>query len=128
MAEENNQKTDTTVGLVAYLTLIGFIIALVLNNDKKGEEKAFGAFHLRQSIGLMLTALALMIGMMILSMILFVISIKFGIMLTGILYPIIYLGILALVIIGIINAANGQKKELPVVGPFISKIFGKAFE
>ncbi|HLW30112.1 MAG TPA: DUF4870 domain-containing protein [Brumimicrobium sp.] len=128
MTEENNQKTDTTVGLVAYLTLIGFIIALVLNNDKKGEEKAFGAFHLRQSIGLMLTALALMIGMMILSMILFVISIKFGIMLTGILYPIIYLGILALVIIGIINAANGQKKELPVVGPFISKIFGKAFE
>lgn len=128
MTEENNQKTDTTVGLVAYLTLIGFIIALVLNNDKKGEEKAFGAFHLRQSIGLMLTALALMIGMMILSMILFVISIKFGVMLTGILYPIIYLGILALVIIGIINAANGQKKELPVVGPFISKIFGKAFE
>ncbi|HZH86993.1 MAG TPA: hypothetical protein VFD77_06735 [Brumimicrobium sp.] len=128
MTEENNQSTDTSVGIIAYITLIGFIIALVLNNDKKGETKAFGAFHLRQSIGLMLTAIILMIGFMIISTMIMFISLRFGFLLTSIIYPIFYLGILALLIIGIINAANGNKKELPVIGAFISKTFGKAFE
>jgi uncharacterized membrane protein len=128
MTENKSTSTDTSVGVIAYITLIGFIVALVLNNDKKGEDKAFGAFHLRQSIGLILTALAVMIGVMILSAILMVISFSLAITLTGIIYPVFYLGILALLIIGIINAANGQKKELPVIGAFISKTFGRAFE
>src|SRR5690554_7177781 len=121
MTEENNQSTDTSVGIIAYITLIGFIIALVLNNDKKGETKAFGAFHLRQSIGLMLTAIILMIGFMIISTMIMFISLRFGLLLTSIIYPIFYLGILALLIIGIINAANGNKKELPVIGAFIDR-------
>ena len=127
-ADTSAPGTDTSVGIIAYITLIGFIIALVLNNDKKGETRAFGAFHLRQSIGLMLTALVLMIGVMIISAILMIISFRLAISITGIIYPIFYLGILALVIIGIINAANGKKKELPVIGAFISKTFGRAFE
>lgn len=126
--EENKQVTDTSVGVIAYLTLIGFIIALILNNDKKDEVKSFGAFHLRQSIGLMISGLILMIGLVILTVILTLISPTLAITLSGILYPVIYLGMLALLIIGIINAANGAKKELPVIGPFITKTFGKAFE
>lgn len=128
MTEQNNQSTDTTVGLVAYLTLIGFIVALVLNNDKKGETKAFGAFHLRQSLGLMIIAFAAMIAMIILVFIIALISPTLGLLLTTILYPLIYIGIFVLLIIGIINAANGKKKELPVVGPIINKMLGKAFE
>lgn len=126
--DKNTQSVDTSVGVIAYITLIGFIIALVLNNDKKGETRSFGAFHLRQSIGLMLTGIVLMIGMMVLTAILMVISFKLAMTLTSIIYPIIYLGIIALLIIGVINAANGKKKELPVIGAFISKTLGKAFE
>ncbi|MEM9160434.1 MAG: hypothetical protein AAGB46_15415, partial [Verrucomicrobiota bacterium] len=40
-----------TRGIVAYLTLIGWIIALVTNNPK--DELA--SFHIRQMLGLMLT-------------------------------------------------------------------------
>src|SRR5690554_4810740 len=109
--EENKQVTDTSVGVIAYLTLIGFIIALILNNDKKDEVKSFGAFHLRQSIGLMISGLILMIGLVILTVILTLISPTLAITLSGILYPVIYLGMLALLIIGIINAANGTKKN-----------------
>lgn len=118
---------DTSTGLIAYLTLIGFVIALVLNNEKKGETKSFGAFHLRQSLGLMITGLVLMIALMILSSILLVISFQLLIVMS-ILYPIFYLGMIALVIIGIINAANGERKELPVIGAFISKTLKKAFD
>ncbi len=39
---------DKTVAIVAYLTLIGFIIAIILNGQKK---TALGAFHLRQMLG-----------------------------------------------------------------------------
>ena len=123
----SGEKLDTTTGLIAYLTLIGFVIALVLNNEKKGEEKAFGAFHLRQSLGLMLTGIVAMIALMILSSILLVISYKLLIIMS-IIWPVFYLGLLALVVVGIINAANGQKKELPVIGAFISKTFKKAFD
>lgn len=123
----SGEKLDTSIGLIAYLTLIGFVIALVLNNDKKGETKSFGAFHLRQSLGLMITGIILMIGLMILSSILIAITYKLLIVMS-IIYPVFYLGLLALVVIGIINAANGQRKELPLIGPFITKTLGKAFE
>lgn len=123
----SEEKIDTSTGLIAYLTLIGFVIALVLNNDKKGETKSFGAFHLRQSLGLMLTGIVVMVAMMILSTILLMISYKM-LVIMSILYPVFYLGMLALVIIGIINASNGQKKELPIIGAFISKILKKAFD
>jgi uncharacterized membrane protein len=39
-----------------------------------------------------------------------------------------YLGILALLIIGIINASNGEKKPLPLVGEFIEKTLKNTFE
>ncbi len=123
----SGEELETTTGLIAYLTLIGFVIALVLNNEKKGETRAFGAFHLRQSLGLMLTGIVVMIALMILSSILLVISYKM-LVIMSIIWPIFYLGLLALVVIGIINAANGQKKELPVIGAFISKTFKKAFD
>lgn len=123
----SGEAIETTTGLIAYLTLIGFVIALVLNNDKTGETKSFGAFHLRQSLGLMITGIALMIAMTILSTIMM--SISFSLLsIVSIIYPISYISILGLLIMGIINAAQGKKQELPVIGGFISKTFGKAFE
>lgn len=119
---------DKTVGIVAYITLIGFIISIVLNNDKKGEEKSFGAFHLRQSLGLIIASIGTMIALAILTAILTAISFSLGLTLGGILYPIMYLAILALIVIGIINASNGQKKPLPLIGEFIDKTLKNTFE
>lgn len=120
-------NVDTSTGLIAYLTLIGFAIALVLNNEKKGETKSFGAFHLRQSLGLMITALIVWIGLSILASILMMITTELLVIII-VLKTIVPFGILALVIIGVINAANGKKQELPVIGGFINKTLGRAFE
>lgn len=57
-----NSTTDDgkTIAIIAYITLIGFVIALVMNNDKK---LPLATFHIRQTLGLMLTSLVIgMIG------------------------------------------------------------------
>ena len=44
------------IAVIAYITIIGLIIAFVMNNDKKA---AFPTYHIKQSLGLALTGLAL---------------------------------------------------------------------
>jgi uncharacterized membrane protein len=123
----NGQIEDKTVGILAYVTLIGFIIALVLNQNKTGEEKRFGAFHLRQALGLIIVAVGIFIVVAILTYILGMIS--FGLLaIVSLLSTLIWLGFLALIILGIVNAANGTFKEIPVIGSISTKMLGKAFE
>lgn len=117
--QENNndgKNVENIIGIIAYITLIGWIIALIMNNDKKGSTKSFGAFHLRQSIGLMIIGF---IGSFIVGIIPF---------LNLLLIPVFSIAIFILIIIGIINAANTKKKPLPIVGDFIEKTFKQAFE
>ncbi len=128
MTQKVGNDVDKTVGIVAYVTLIGFIIAIVMNSDKKDEAKSFGAYHLRQALGLIIASIGLMIGLSILTAILSAISWSLGLTLSGILFPLMYLAILGLLIIGIINASNGEKKPLPVVGEFIEKTLKNTFE
>ncbi len=123
----NDPIADKTVGILAYVTLIGFIIALVLNQNKEGEEKRFGAFHLRQALGLIIFSIGIFIGFTILTTIVAMISFSL-LAIFSLLSTLIWLGFLALLILGIVNAANGQFKEIPVSGGLSSKMLGKAFE
>lgn len=123
----NGPIEDKTVGILAYVTLIGFIIALVLNQNKVGEEKKFGAFHMRQALGLIIFAIGIAILFAILTTIVAMISFSL-LAIFSLLSTLIWLGFLALLIIGIINAANGTYKEIPVIGSISSKMLGKAFE
>ena len=129
--ENSNENSagvqDATVGIVAYITLIGFIIAIVLNGSKEGEEKKFGAFHLRQALGLIICAIAGAITISILSALLLSVSLSM-LFIISILNLVFGLGILALLIMGIMNAVNKTYKPLPVVGEMINKMLGKTFE
>ncbi len=103
---------DKTVAIVAYLTLIGFIVAVVLHGQKKTR---LGAYHLRQSLGIMLTFIAgSVIGIIpILGwLVLFVAMI----------------GGFVLWVFGLINAANGKLQPVPVLGKHFEKWFGTAFD
>ncbi|TNE98052.1 MAG: hypothetical protein EP322_05665 [Bacteroidetes bacterium] len=127
MEQEKANISDSTVGVVAYITLIGFIIAIVLNGSKEGEEKKFGAFHLRQALGLIIFAVGIYVMMLLLTTIL--ISISWALLaIVSFISMIVWLGLLALIIMGIINAANKTYKEVPVIGKFSSKILGNTFE
>ena len=109
---------DRTVAILTYITLIGFIIALVMHGSKK---TALGAFHLRQGLGLFLTGLVLWMPCIVISFIPFVN------LLMIVIWPVLGLSLFALWIIGLIGAVNGQQKPLPVVGEHYQKWFATAF-
>ncbi len=45
-----------TIAIVSYITIIGWVIALLLNNN---EKNSFASFHIRQSLGINLLAMVL---------------------------------------------------------------------
>lgn len=109
---------DRTVAILTYVTIIGFIIAIVMHNGKK---TALGAFHLRQGLGLFLTGLVIWLPCMIISVIPVVN------LLMVVLGPLIMIGLFVFWIMGLIAAVNGQQKPLPVLGEHYQKWFAGAF-
>ncbi len=112
---------DKTVAIVAYLTFVGFIVALILNNGPK--KNALGQFHLRQALGLLIIHL---VGMILFVMLAF--------MLPGILGRVLALGsnvfslgMLVLFILALVDAINGRRKPVPVVGELIQQKLAGAF-
>ena len=106
---------DKVVAIIAYLTLIGFIVAIVIHMNKKTK---LGAFHLRQMLGFILTCIAVMFCGFILA---FIPVLRLCI-------PILWLALLVLWVLGLVAAINGQMKPLPVVGPLYEKWFGTTFD
>jgi len=88
------------VAIIAHITLIGWIIALVMNNGNKNE---LASFYIRQMLGLMLTSFLL-----------------YFIPLVGWLLNI---ALLVLWIISLIGAFEGQKKLVPLVGEYFQDWF-----
>jgi len=114
---------DKTVAIIAYITLVGFIIALIMHGSKKTQ---IGAFHLRQVLGLILTSIVGWIGVAVVAMILVFIPVV-GPIVAALLWFGFGVGLLVLFIMGLIAAINGQQKPMPVVGPYFAKWFAGAF-
>lgn len=96
MAKSNDVETGKVAAIVSYFTLIGWIVALILNNEKKS---AFAKFHLRQSL--------------LLTIVGFVGSLVFWIPLLG---WALGIGLFVLWIIGLLGAINGEEKKVPYLG------------
>lgn len=119
---------DKTVAIVSYLTLIGFIVAIVLHSSKKTK---LGAFHLRQTLGFLLTGIAAGVCVGIVMFILtFLLSfVKFLLVLVVPLVWLAFVGaMIALWVMGLVAAINGQMKPMPVVGDYYQKWFGTTFD
>ncbi len=96
----NDVSEGKTIAIIAYLTLIGLIIAFVMNNEKKNT---FASFHIRQAIGIGITGLALSV-INVIPILGWIISI-FGSIFLVILW-----------IIGLFGAINGSWNPVPVLG------------
>jgi uncharacterized membrane protein len=106
---------DRTVAILSYITLIGFIIAIVLHSSKKTQ---LGAFHLRQVLGLFVTGVAFGLCVIVLA---FIPILGWLAIMVG------WLGLLVLVVMGLIGAATGQQKPVPLLGQHYQKWFANAF-
>ncbi len=118
-----NNTTGTTpqedpgkmVAILSYCTLIGFIIAMVMNSDQKNKSE-LGVFHIRQALGLYITSFAMMFA----SFILVFIPVLGWII--AMLINIAYIGVFVFWILGLVSAINSEKKLMPVVGQFYQNL------
>ena len=94
---------EKTTGIVTYLTLIGWIIALVTRKEKT----EYTSFHIRQMLGLIVINIAISILGFIVGM---------AAPKVAMIFNVLYLLPLILWIIGFIGAMNNEKKLVPVLG------------
>ncbi len=94
-------EAGKNVAIIAHLTLIGWIIALIMNSGDKKTE--YGSFYIRQILGLAIMALVLgfipVIGW------------------------ILNIGVIILWVISLVNAFSGSEKPIPGVGPLFQSWF-----
>jgi uncharacterized membrane protein len=102
-----------TIAWVSYLTLVGWIVALVLYNQSP-DKSSLARFHLRQSFGLLATGFVAYIAIIMMAFVLpFLFFISW----------ILWVALFVFWILGLISAINGEEKPLPVVGEFYQKTF-----
>jgi uncharacterized membrane protein len=101
--------------IVGYILPFLFFIPMI---DEKSKNNAFARFHANQQ----LTLLAIGLGMYVVSQILL------GTFMMGLFFimPLINIAVLVLVVLGVIHAAQGEMKELPLVGGI--KLLDKVFK
>jgi uncharacterized membrane protein len=104
---EITEKPGKDIALISYLTIIGLIIAFVMNQEKKHD---FAKFHIRQSLGLFLTAIAI-------SFISIIPILGWIIWIVGIFV------VLFMWIKGLMNAINSKEEVLPILGKQYAEIF-----
>jgi hypothetical protein len=117
--ESLSSDEGKTVAIISYLTLIGFIIAIIEHSSNKTK---LGAYHLRQVVGFMVTGVGLSILLWLIALPmflspLFIISISF----------IVWIVLLVSIIVSFINAVNGKEKPAPVLGELYEKWFSNMF-
>jgi uncharacterized membrane protein len=92
-------KEGKTIAIISYITIIGTIIAFVMNNDKKNS---FASFHIRQAIGIYL--LFFLINLLT----------RYGGM--GWFDNFLYFIVLVFLVIGIVGAVQEEEKKIPFLG------------
>ena len=93
---------DKNTNIYAALAYILFFIPLIVDKDSE-----YGKFHANQGLNLLLLGIAVsVLGALIPFIGWFIIS------------PVGGLLVLVLAIMGIINALNGEEKELPLIGKY----------
>jgi uncharacterized membrane protein len=104
--------TDNVAGMLAYITIIPAIIFLVMEPYNKSR---FIRFHSFQCIFFFVAMVALQIALSIIGFIPFLIFITLP------LHFLVWLGCLAIWIVLLIKASQGQMFKLPVIGDIAEK-------
>lgn len=100
-----------TRAIIAHLTLIGWIIAIVQNSNDKHEH---ASFYIRQMLGIMIVGVVVQL----VGIVLLVIPI-----LGLLIWYIAIFGVLGAWIYSLVQAVNGKKEPLPFVGQYFQQWF-----
>jgi uncharacterized membrane protein len=103
---------NKTLAILSYITIIGWVIAFIQNNDKNPKDELV-TYHLKQGFGFFILAVVVNVATTII------------VTIVPLLFFLNYVGLLLLVlwVFAIINAVNEQKKPIPLVGPMFENQF-----
>jgi len=103
--DQNTVEEGKTTAIISYITIIGTVIAIIMNNTSKNS---FAQFHIRQ-----------MLGLNIISLINGFVLAKF----IGVASTVISVGLFGLWIIAFIGVVQGEEKKIPVLGDYFQDWF-----
>ncbi|RAV29552.1 DUF4870 domain-containing protein [Sinomicrobium soli] len=106
MPQETDKK-EKTMAIIAYMTIVGLIIAFITNREKRVP---LTSYHIRQSAGLAVTGLILSV-VNIIPILGWIIAILGSFLL------------LYMWIAGLMNAMNAKQKPIPLLGEKYAKWF-----
>lgn len=104
--ENNNILEGKNIAIVSYITIIGAIAAIFMNQDKKNS---FAAFHIRQALGIFVSF--------------FLIGYFIGYFDSWMISSAFYIFYFILWIYGFLGALQSQMKPIPLLGEQFQKIF-----
>lgn len=96
-----------SAAIVAYITIIGSVIAIFMNQDENKSE--FASFHIRQALGISLTY--------------FLLGYPIGYFDSWMVSSAFWIFIFILWIYGFIGCLSGERRIVPIVGEFYQKFF-----
>lgn len=96
-----------SAALVAYLTIIGSVIAIFMNQEEKKSD--FASFHIRQALGIFLTF--------------FLLGYPIGYFNSWMVSSAFWVFIFVLWVYGFVGMLNGEKKIVPLLGDFYQQFF-----
>ena len=99
-------EQNKNAAIVAYLTIIGSVIAIFMNSENKSS---FASFHIRQALGIFLTFFAL--------------GYPIGYFDNWMISSAFYVFFFILWIFGFMGALNNEEKKVPLLGDFYQNIF-----
>lgn len=103
----NTADKGKNTAIVAYMTIIGAVIAIFMNQEENKSD--FASFHIRQALGLFLSF--------------FILGYFVGYANSWTVTFAFYLFYFILWIYGFLGAVQQQKREIPLVGSFFQNIF-----
>ncbi len=103
---DNNQDNGKQIAIIAYLTIIGTVIAILMNSD---DKKEFASFHIRQALGIFISF--------------FLLGYFVGIFDNWGVTSGFWVFIFILWLFGFLGALQNEKRIVPLVGEFYQKLF-----
>ena len=99
------------ISIISYFTWIGWIISFVLYNSNKSR---LAAYHLRQTLALMILSILVYIVQI---MLIFIPFLGWAVAI------LLWICLLVLWVLGLVAAINGEEKPIPVIGPMAQSTF-----
>jgi uncharacterized membrane protein len=104
---QNDIQKGKNTAIVAYMTIIGAVIAIFMNQEENKSE--FGSFHIRQALGIFISF--------------FLLGYFIGYVDSWMASGAFYLFYFILWIYGFLGDLQGKKMEIPLLGNFFQKLF-----